>query len=240
MQQRHNHQLRWLFSVLVTFGLAGGLAGCGDDPPPQQPAKPAEKPAKPAEKKPAPKPKADSKKDDKKPEEDTEYKRPEFPENGRRDPFVFTPPAPTPAGPGDPEVRIMEPLEQYELGQLTLVAIITGTPVPKAMFLDPTNFGHIAKESDRVGKDGGRITDIRSNEVEVTINSVGGLGTVADLEDQSDGPKREPGEPVTVVIRLTDTDIVLPDLEDEDAPKSVVDQLEEKPPPKPGDAPPKP
>ena len=134
----------------------------------------------------------------------------------------------------------MEPLEQYELAQLTLVAIITGTPVPKAMFLDSTRFGHIAKEGDRIGKDGGRITDIRSNEVEVTINSVGGLGTVADLEDQNDGPSRESGEPVTVVIRLTDTDIVLPDEEGDDAPKSVVEQLEEKPPPAPGDAPPRP
>lgn len=96
------------------------------------------------------------------------YERPIYPGNIRRNPFT---PDPTVVSPLQQvvtgEVRPLEPLERYELGSLSLVAIISETALPKAMFVDPTGFGHVVKEGDRVGQNGGEIADIRDNEVEI-------------------------------------------------------------------------
>ncbi|MGM0555109.1 MAG: pilus assembly protein PilP [Myxococcota bacterium] len=97
-----------------------------------------------------------------------EYERPEYPGNTRRNPFmpnldVMKPQQQVAEG----EVRPLEPLEQYAVSALELVAIISETAVPKAMFVDPEGFGHVVKEGDRVGRNGGQITDIRDNEVEI-------------------------------------------------------------------------
>ncbi len=102
-------------------------------------------------------------------DEQQEYERPEYPDQVRRNPFlpdleIFQPEKKQLA---EGNVRPLEPLEKYGLGELTLVAIISEVAVPKAMFLDPEGFGHVVKEGDRVGQNGGTITDIRDNEVEV-------------------------------------------------------------------------
>jgi len=98
-----------------------------------------------------------------------EYVRPEYPDTARRNPFMPTPdviqPSPTSV---DGEVRALEPLEQFGLGQLRLVAIVSEVAVPTAMFIDPTGFGHFVKRGDRIGRNSGVIADIRENEVEVT------------------------------------------------------------------------
>ncbi|MFP4596925.1 MAG: pilus assembly protein PilP [Persicimonas sp.] len=101
-------------------------------------------------------------------EVEEEYERPEYPNSVRRNPFlpdleVIRPKKQLAEG----SARPLEPLEQYGIGQLALVAIISEVAVPKAMFLDPEGFGHVVKEGDRVGENGGTITDIRDNEVEV-------------------------------------------------------------------------
>ncbi|QDG52918.1 pilus assembly protein PilP [Persicimonas caeni] len=101
-------------------------------------------------------------------EEEEEYERPEYPDQVRRNPFlpdleIFQPKEQL----ADGDVRPLEPLEKYGLGQLQLVAIISEVAVPKAMFLDPEGFGHVVKEGDRIGQNGGTIADIRDNEVEV-------------------------------------------------------------------------
>lgn len=139
------------------------------------------------------------------PEVKEEYKRPELEE--RRDPFIFAPPKPQ-----DPDDELLErpltELEKHPLQTLKLTAIVTGTAVPKAMFSGPDGFGHIAVEGDRIGQDNGRITEIRDNEVEVTI---GGQDGVTGLD--SANPDAKPGEvaePVTVVMRLTDTVLEAP------------------------------
>ncbi len=152
---------RWVAALLVVFSL--GAAGCGllgldgssgqhKGPPPGAHKQAATPP-------PAPKPKATAQE---------EYERPDYPDNVRRNPFlpdldVLQPKHDIAKG----DVRPLEPLEQYELGQLQLVAIISEVAVPKAMFLDPKGFGHVVKEGDRIGQNGGTITDIRDNEVEV-------------------------------------------------------------------------
>ncbi len=100
--------------------------------------------------------------------DDSEYVRPEYPNSVRRNPFQPDPDVIIPtAAVAEGEVRTREPLERFALGQLTLVAIISETAVPKAMLIDGEGFGHVVKEGDRVGRNGGVISDIRDNEVEV-------------------------------------------------------------------------
>lgn len=103
-----------------------------------------------------------------------EYERPAYPDQIRRNPFlpemgVIRPTRSVSRG----EVRAKDPLEEYSLGQLNLVAIISSVAVPKAMFLDPAGFGHVVKKGDRVGLNGGTVSDIRDNEVEVREISEG-------------------------------------------------------------------
>jgi Tfp pilus assembly protein PilP len=92
-----------------------------------------------------------------------------------RDPFT---PPPPPEGPGtggssievecDPEA---EPLGNYTLQEIQLLGLITGTPVPRAMFNVPSAPGGravIVGEGAKIGpRCGSRIADIRDNEVVV-------------------------------------------------------------------------
>lgn len=103
--------------------------------------------------------------------EEEDYQRPEYPENVRRNPFapsndVLMPILGTPVT-DDDDAPPLEPLQQYNIAQLELVAIISEIAIPKAMFTDPEGFGHVVKEGDRIGRQGGTIVDIRDNEVDV-------------------------------------------------------------------------
>ncbi len=69
------------------------------------------------------------------------------------------------------EVGPTDPLEQYDLNELDLVTIISQTAVPRAMFIAPGGMGHFANEGDGVGSDGGVISDIRPDEVEIREGS---------------------------------------------------------------------
>ena len=69
-------------------------------------------------------------------------------------------------GPAGEEVP-RTPTEEYDVNQFKVVGIITGTPVPKAMVVDPTGFGHVIRPGDRIGRQGGRVVAIYSNEVVV-------------------------------------------------------------------------
>ena len=96
-----------------------------------------------------------------------DYQRPEYPNNTRRNPFQPDPEVIQPVVTVKSEERPKEPLEQFALGELELAAIISSVAVPKAMFIDPTGFGHVLKEGDKIGRNSGVIADIRDNEVEV-------------------------------------------------------------------------
>lgn len=100
-----------------------------------------------------------------------EYQRPEYP-GRRRNPFqpdldVFQPVQTAVVG----EVRPLEPLEEFALSQLSLVALISETSIPMAMFVDSSGLGHVVKEGDRIGRNGGVIASIRDNEVEIREGS---------------------------------------------------------------------
>lgn len=87
-----------------------------------------------------------------------------------RDPFaVFTegivvvPPDETSKG-STPQV--LRPIDLYDVDELQLIAIITGTALHKAMVTDPTGLGHIVREGDVVGRGTPmRVQRITRNEV---------------------------------------------------------------------------
>lgn len=100
--------------------------------------------------------------------ETEEYQRPEYPDSRRRNPFQPDPEVVQPQNTvGESDVRSRDPLEQFGLGQLELVAIISEVAVPKAMFIAPDGFGYVVKEGDRVGRNSGVVRDIRDNAVEI-------------------------------------------------------------------------
>ena len=107
-------------------------------------------------------------------QEELPYERPDYPENAGRNPFAvdIATILPSSVASDEEQERPMEKLERFTLAQLELVSIVSETAVPLVMFIDPDGFGHIAKEGDRIGRQGGVITDIRDNEVDVQEGSV--------------------------------------------------------------------
>lgn len=88
-----------------------------------------------------------------------------------------------------------DPLEQYDLDSLELVTIVSQKAVPRAMFVAPGGMGHFATEGDNIGRDGGIIEDIRSNEVDIRE----GAGEAA----------------ATITVELREREIRQPTAEDE-------------------------
>ncbi|MDC0709776.1 pilus assembly protein PilP [Stigmatella sp. ncwal1] len=61
-----------------------------------------------------------------------------------------------------------EPLCAWDLDQLKLVAVVTGDANPIAMVEDPAGRGHIVRRNARMGRQGGRVTQILRDSVTVT------------------------------------------------------------------------
>ncbi len=61
-----------------------------------------------------------------------------------------------------------EPLCAWDLDQLKLVAVVTGDANPLAMVEDPLGRGHIVRRNARMGRQGGRVTQILRDSVTVT------------------------------------------------------------------------
>jgi len=57
------------------------------------------------------------------------------------------------------------PLEQFELEQLKLVALLTGMDTPMAMVEDPAGKGYTVVPGAMIGKNGGRVARITKEEV---------------------------------------------------------------------------
>lgn len=120
-----------------------------------------------------------------------EYTRPDYPV--RRNPFQ--PDLDIVGGTVVPEeerqIRPTEPLEEFGISQLQLVTILSDIAVPKAMFVDPTGHGHIAKEGDRIGRNNGVIRVIRANEVEVREGDDRGSAVIVRLRERELSSERE-------------------------------------------------
>lgn len=67
-----------------------------------------------------------------------------------------------------PDRIVASELQNWELDQLRLVAILWGIDDPVAMVEDPKGKGHIIAHGDLIGKKWGRVTQIKSDEVVVT------------------------------------------------------------------------
>lgn len=61
-----------------------------------------------------------------------------------------------------------EPLCQWDIDQLKLVAVVTGDANPLAMVEDPVGRGHIVRRNTRMGRQGGKVSQILRDEVVVT------------------------------------------------------------------------
>lgn len=88
---------------------------------------------------------------------------------GKRDPFRS--PIDEPKKPGEKsEDRGLcpDPLCQFDLEQLTLVAVVSGDANPVAMLEDANKVGHIVRRNTKVGKQGGKVTQILRDCIEVT------------------------------------------------------------------------
>lgn len=76
------------------------------------------------------------------------------------------------------------PLEQFELNQLSVVAVVWDARHPRALVQDPSGQGYIVRTGTRIGKNQGRIIDISDASVVVKETYVDYLGdeTTKDIE----------------------------------------------------------
>lgn len=85
------------------------------------------------------------------------------------------------------------PLCKWEVDQLHLVAVVTGTGNPVAMVEDPDGVGHVVRQGTQVGKRSGKVTAIRRDEVLVVESSHDTFGKAVQNKTLLKIP-RNPGE----------------------------------------------
>ena len=83
-----------------------------------------------------------------------------------------------------PDVHDFGPLEDFELGQLELSAVIWDANNPRALILDPGGRAYIVREGSQIGKNRGQIIHIGDNLVLVkeTYENLAGERTTKDVE----------------------------------------------------------
>lgn len=86
---------------------------------------------------------------------------------GKRDPFR-SPEAEPAAQAALANASCNEPLCRFDVDQLTLVAVVSGDANPLAMVQDPQGRGYFVRRNTRVGKQGGKVTQIMSDAVVIT------------------------------------------------------------------------
>lgn len=68
------------------------------------------------------------------------------------------------------------PLEQFDLSQLTVTAVVWGTGRPRALVEDPSGRGYVVQVGTPIGKNDGTVTSIGDNSVTVRETYVDYLG----------------------------------------------------------------
>ena len=96
---------------------------------------------------------------------------------GKRDPFRS--PVEEQSSPSNETSPCSEPLCQWELDQLTLVAIVTGDANPIGMVEDPQGRGYIIRRNSKIGRRGGKVTQIMRGSITVTELLTGQDGKVS-------------------------------------------------------------
>lgn len=94
---------------------------------------------------------------------------------GKRDPFRGSQAGPEEAkGPSDTNTEgCDEPLCQFDLDDLRLVAVVSGDANPVAMVEDRAGVGHVVRRNTKVGKQAGKVTAILRECIVVTSFVVG-------------------------------------------------------------------
>ena len=85
---------------------------------------------------------------------------------GKRDPFRS--PEELRRAAGAEGAPCSELLCQWDLDQLALKAVVTGDANPFAMLEDPQGRGHIVRRNSRVGRQGGKVTQILRDSITIT------------------------------------------------------------------------
>ncbi len=82
------------------------------------------------------------------------------------------------------EKKVLGPLEQFELGQLSVTAIVWETDRPRALVADPHGMSYVVKEGSHVGKNDGLVIHIGDNLVLVkeTYIDFAGEESTKDVE----------------------------------------------------------
>lgn len=140
-------------SRLLVLALAGALAACGgDQASPAAAAKGAQAPKA----APLPAPAASP-------------AGPAYIYNpiGKRDPFR-SPDLDLARASATSNAACNEPLCKFDLDQLSLVAVVSGDSNPVAMVQDPQGRGYILHRNTRIGRQGGKVTQILRDSVTVT------------------------------------------------------------------------
>lgn len=152
----------WKGLILAALPLFG-LTGCGEDEPEAAPAPIAAK-----KKAAAPAPNAAA----------TTAVDYSYNPINKRDPFrpLNVEGVKPPGGSGEPlpDVSCTEPLCLVDLDDLTVVAVVSGDANPLAMVEDRGGVGHIVRRNTRVGKQGGKVTQILRDCIVVTSFITGG------------------------------------------------------------------
>ncbi|HEY1909124.1 MAG TPA: pilus assembly protein PilP [Myxococcaceae bacterium] len=86
---------------------------------------------------------------------------------GKRDPFR-SPDAEPATQAALASASCTEPLCRFDIDQLTLVAVVSGDANPLAMVQDPAGRGYFIRRNTRVGRQGGKVTQIMSDAVVIT------------------------------------------------------------------------
>lgn len=86
---------------------------------------------------------------------------------GKRDPFR-SPDAEPATQAALVSASCTEPLCRFDIDQLTLVAVVSGDANPLAMVQDPAGRGYFIRRNTRVGRQGGKVTQIMSDAVVIT------------------------------------------------------------------------
>ena len=102
-------------------------------------------------------------------------------EERNRDPFrsylrLFT----DKQGPRTPKVPAI--FDKFALEELTLIGIVSGDAIPRAMFRDPGGLGQTIKRGDYISKAAARVTKILSDRVILELNEVTATGETRALE----------------------------------------------------------
>jgi type IV pilus assembly protein PilP len=146
--------MKTFHSMFISGALALALVGCGEEPPPPPPVVP--------------------KRTQEAPKEKAAVAAPtyvyEYNPVGKRDPFrsPIEDMAREAPQPGQQVAACNEPLCQWDIDQLKLVAVVTGDANPMAMVEDPMGRGHVVRRNTRMGRQGGKVTQILRDEVIVT------------------------------------------------------------------------